>query len=195
MKKYTCKLCDETFDDFDEQELWGHIQTEHENTFKTVQNLETPQMLEELYDYFETKTFWDYINDNGGKVTVDIIADRDIEIYAIALSEKDSFIVYFDNVIIARNEDELYDYFERLGIEIRFCDYCGGIFQAGMTNDSGDLYVHDSCFNDYMDKVYGRGKWMELGNGEEDELGGYYIVSADVLGGYKGTGIYYTEYY
>lgn len=63
-----------------------------------------------------------------------------------------------------------------------------------MTTDNGDMYVHEECFNDYMDKTYGKGKWMALGNNEEDEFGGHYIVTADVVGGYEGTGIYYTEY-
>lgn len=35
---------------------------------------------------------------------------------------------------------------------------------------------------------------MALGNGEEDGYGGYYVHTADVVGGYEGTGIYYTEY-
>ena len=35
---------------------------------------------------------------------------------------------------------------------------------------------------------------MEKGDDEEDEFGGYYLCSSSAVGGYMGTGIYYTEY-
>lgn len=47
---YKCNYCEETFEDFDEQTLWGHIQMEHEDVFEEVQNLDTPYMLEECYE-------------------------------------------------------------------------------------------------------------------------------------------------
>ena len=57
---------------------------------------------------------------------------------------------------------------------------------AGMTNDYGDFYAHEGkCFEKYMDKTYGKHKWMELGNGEQDEFGGFYICTADVVGGHQ----------
>lgn len=31
-------------------------------------------------------------------------------------------------------------------------------------------------------------------HGEEDEYGGYYLASSEAVGGYEGTGIYYTEF-
>lgn len=77
----------------------------------------------------------------------------------------------------------------------RICEHCGEPITFGcMTNDQGDFYIHEECFDDWMNKRYGKGKWMALGNGEEDGCGGYYITTADVVGGYEGTGIYYTEY-
>lgn len=77
----------------------------------------------------------------------------------------------------------------------RICEHCGKpITFDCMTNDQGDFYIHDECFIDWMNKCYGKGRWMLLGNGEEDGCGGYYITTADVPGGYEGTGIYYTEY-
>jgi len=78
----------------------------------------------------------------------------------------------------------------------RTCVTCGKPITFGcMTDDYGTFYTHeDECFETYMDKTFGKHKWMSLGNGEEDEFGGYYICSADVVGGYEGTGIYYTEY-
>ena len=78
---------------------------------------------------------------------------------------------------------------------MRTCEICGKKVMAGMTNDSGDFYVHEGkCFEKYMDEVYGKHKWMELGGGEEDMYGGYYVCSAEVVGGQQGTGIYYTEW-
>lgn len=47
---YKCKYCGEIFDEFDEEAMWGHIQMEHEEIFKEVQDLETPYMLEECYE-------------------------------------------------------------------------------------------------------------------------------------------------
>lgn len=79
---------------------------------------------------------------------------------------------------------------------MKICEVCGKPITFGcMTNECGDFYIHEGrCFEKYMDKEYGKGKWMGLGNGEEDGCGGYYITTADVVGGYEGTGIFYTEW-
>ena len=78
---------------------------------------------------------------------------------------------------------------------MRRCDICGKPIVEGMTNDCGDIYVCEGeCFEKYMDRQYGKHGWMSLGNGAEDGCGGYYIASADVTGGYQGTGIYYTTW-
>lgn len=79
---------------------------------------------------------------------------------------------------------------------IRLCATCGKPIECEcMTDGDGDWYTHDGkCFETYMDRTYGKHRWMELGNGEEDEFGGYYVRTANVFGGIQGTGIYYTEY-
>lgn len=57
---YICKHCgeivadikwnhDSHFEDWDE-DLWGHIQMEHEDVFDDVQDWETPDMLDECYE-------------------------------------------------------------------------------------------------------------------------------------------------
>ena len=75
------------------------------------------------------------------------------------------------------------------------CDICGKKIHDGMTNDGGDFHVHEGkCFRKYMNKLYGKHKWMVLGGDATDEYGGYYIVSAEVPGGYEGTGIFYTTF-
>ena len=76
----------------------------------------------------------------------------------------------------------------------RICEICGKPVTAGMTDEVGSFYCHEECFEEYMDKTYGKHRWMELGNGEEDEYGGYYIVTSDVVGGHEGTGIFYTDW-
>ena len=55
---YTCTLCGYTrycenyndFDEYGEEELWGHIQRCHEEEFEECQDWETPWMLEEYYE-------------------------------------------------------------------------------------------------------------------------------------------------
>ena len=51
--KYKCKYCGFIHWDVDndvEEELWGHIQMNHEDKFEEVQNWETPDMIEECYE-------------------------------------------------------------------------------------------------------------------------------------------------
>ena len=80
------------------------------------------------------------------------------------------------------------------GDMMRFCDYCGKPILHGMTNDSGDCYVHEECFDDYMNKTYEKGKWKSTEDGEEDGAGGYYLFLND-NNEWDATGIYYTEWW
>ena len=77
---------------------------------------------------------------------------------------------------------------------MRKCATCGKLVTAGMTDQYGDFYAHEGkCFNQYMNKTYGKHQWMELG--AEDALGGYYIYTDDTNNaGYNDTGIFYTEW-
>lgn len=77
---------------------------------------------------------------------------------------------------------------------MRECSVCGDRVYAGMTNIDNSFYCHEGCFERFMDDAFGKHRWMCLGNNEEDELGGYYITTADVACGFEGTGIYYTEW-
>lgn len=60
--KYKCKFCGHqiAFEDYEfngggyfhpdgEEQLWGHIQLDHEDIFEEVQDLETPFMIETCY--------------------------------------------------------------------------------------------------------------------------------------------------
>ena len=51
--RFKCKYCGFSCWDVDndiEEELWGHIQMEHEDKFEEVQDWETPYMIEECYE-------------------------------------------------------------------------------------------------------------------------------------------------
>ena len=79
---------------------------------------------------------------------------------------------------------------------MRLCVTCGKRVYGGMTMDSGYLYAHEGkCFNKYMNKTYGKHRWMMLGGTKMDAYGGYYICAADNENGFEGTGIYYSEWY
>ncbi len=79
---------------------------------------------------------------------------------------------------------------------MRICTTCGKCITAGMTNGEGDFYTHEGkCFTKYMNKTYGKHKWMELGVGVTDGQGGFYIHTYDGnMNGFEGTGIYWTEW-
>ena len=59
---YICKHCgeifereaDEDFSDYEEENLWGHLQMKHEDLFEEDQDLETPDMLELHYDKYSS---------------------------------------------------------------------------------------------------------------------------------------------
>lgn len=78
----------------------------------------------------------------------------------------------------------------------RICTTCGKPITFGcMTCDGGDFYAHEGkCFTKYMNKTYGKHKWMVKGDYQPGEWGGYYLYSENVVGGCEDTGIYYTEY-
>ncbi len=76
----------------------------------------------------------------------------------------------------------------------RTCEVCGKEMYGGMTDDYGDLYVCEECFENYMDMRFGKGKWKSTEDpDEEDGCGGFYLT-VDDEGKWEGTGIYYTEW-
>ena len=88
-------------------------------------------------------------------------------------------------------EGLIQDILEERKIEIRFCEECGIPFDAGFTAGDGDWYCCEECFEDSMDKSYGKGNWR--GTHEEGEWGGFY----ERLDGdeWTDTGVYWTEWY
>ena len=145
------------------------------------------------------KSFLDYINDNGGEVKERVYLCSDgseVEITAVAGSERDGIKVYLGSEIIATNEDELCDWFyDNHQTEIHFCDHCGGIMQSGCTDDQGDFHTHEGCFVSYMNNLYGEGNWRELPGDELNELGGWYEVRKSADSEWEPDGSYYTDWY
>lgn len=80
---------------------------------------------------------------------------------------------------------------EEHGIDIRFCEECGIPFDAGYMADDGSWYSCEECFENAMDRTYGKGKWRP--SEYEGEYGGWY----EHLDGdeWEDTSIFYTEWY
>ena len=87
------------------------------------------------------------------------------------------------------------EYFCDPETEMRYCTHCGKPIDCGMTDDFGEVWVHEDCFEDYMNKTYGKGNWKSTGGDKEDGAGGYYLVRDDENSEWYGSGIYYTEWY
>ena len=76
-------------------------------------------------------------------------------------------------------------------IEIRFCEECGKPMDEGFLIDDGSFYSCDDCFEEVMDKYYGKNKWRPTD--EEGEWGGYYeYLDKDE---WHDTGIFWTQWY
>lgn len=144
------------------------------------------------------KNFDDYIREHGGKVTQEISVDFVSTVFVFELID-DKIHIYTEDgfplaAIDAESEWELRDFFEEeFGTEIRVCTYCGAIIQAGYTDDDGDFFNCEDCFELDMNERYGKGNWRELE--EENRLGGYYEFREDEECEWEAEPTYYTEWY
>lgn len=75
---------------------------------------------------------------------------------------------------------------------IRFCDVCGKPMQQGYMSDDGGYHSCEDCFDDDMNKSYGKGKWRATE--EAGEYGGFY-EAVNHHGEWEDTSIFYTEWY
>ena len=66
---------------------------------------------------------------------------------------------------------------------MKICETCGKPIRCGdgcMQDSDGFFYTHEGeCFEEYMDKTYGKGRWMQLGANALVGDGGFYIVTDD----------------
>ena len=82
---------------------------------------------------------------------------------------------------------EMIDFFK---LEIRFCEECGKPYDAGFIMCDGDWYCCEDCFDDAMDREYGKGQWRSTD--EPGEYDGFYEAFGN--GVWEDTGIFYTEW-
>lgn len=87
-----------------------------------------------------------------------------------------------------KDEQDKYDLLDKC--EDRICAVCGKPVNAGYTNSDYDFFVHEECFETYMNESYGY--WFRV---EDDGCGGYYMgcEKDEPIGPYA-TGIFYTEW-
>lgn len=139
------------------------------------------------------KTIVDYLKEHGKY-------EHDVKGRAFELILKGNQILlnYLDGWAVINAEQEGYivensiaEILEDHKIAIRFCEECGKPFDAGFIAGDGDWYCCEDCFDDAMDKTYGKGKWRPTE--DEGENGGFY----ESLDGdeWVDTSIYYTEWY
>lgn len=145
------------------------------------------------------KTFMDYVEEHGNEITKEVFIFDKPTIEVTAKIVDDELQVFVEgNRIEYEDEYDLENYLQdNYGAEIRFCTYCGGIMQSGMTDD-GDFYNHEECFPLDMNDRYGEGNWRasvdEDGESVENRMGGYYEYR-DKNGEWKPEPSYYTEWY
>ncbi len=146
------------------------------------------------------KGFDDYVREHGGKVEQEIFLNTNLTstVFVFELVG-DKFYIYTEDgfpLEVVDKEDELVDYFEEeFGTEIRICTYCGAIMQAGYTDDDGDFYNCEDCFELDMNERYGEGNWRDSEDEEANYLGGYYEWREDEDSEWKPEPSYYTEWY
>ena len=136
------------------------------------------------------KTIIDYLKEHG-KYEHDAIGRAfDIELIGnhILLKYNENTLIFDIGLIV---EAEIQEALEECGIEIRFCEECGKPFDAGFMADDGSWYSCEECFEDAMDKTYGKGMWRA--SEEEGEYGGWY----ENFDGeeWVDTSVFYTEWY
>lgn len=140
------------------------------------------------------KTILDYLKEHGkyehdcqGRAFELELTDKDIklrcndDVYSIQLSQTGYEV---ENIVQTVLEEDH-------KIEIRFCEECGIPFDAGFMAGDGDWYSCEECFDDAMDRTYGKSKWRP--SEHEGEYGGWY----EYLDGdeWADTSIFYTEWY
>jgi len=115
----------------------------------------------------------------------------DSAIDAFAWSMDDDMNIYFEAVPATDAETKEFEESKQsFATHLRICSVCGRPVYAGMTNADGSFYVHEECFETYMNETYGA--WFEV---DDDGCGGYYMgcEREEPIGPYA-TGIFYTEW-
>lgn len=136
------------------------------------------------------KTIKDYLEKNGSFKTY--LKDREVgfmlcEDYIIVEVEDKVAADIYELKTERDIQDMLYDNYD---VEVRFCDECGKPYDAGFMAGDGEWYCCEDCFNEVMDRDYGKGKWR-ASDGEGYYGGWYEYLDGDE---WEDTGIFYTEW-
>lgn len=67
-------------------------------------------------------------------------------------------------------KEEINEYIEDI-LGLRICDECGFSMNQGFCNIEGDLHICESCFESYMNNLYGKKLWRKT---EDDGQEGFY---------------------
>lgn len=138
------------------------------------------------------KNILDYLKEN--KTFTGYTANKELEMELIGnhIIMKYDGNTHYINMLCKYNEEyAIQDILETYGAEVRFCEECGKPYDAGYTCDDGSWYCCEECFEDTMNRDYGKGKWR--GTDEEGEWGGFYAFLNNA-GEWEDTGIYWTEW-
>lgn len=140
------------------------------------------------------KTVVDYLIEN--KIYEEEIAGYEVKLKLVGeyvVMQVDDYpedLIEIDGEVSVETEIK-YILEDEYGANIRFCEVCGIPYDMGFIAGDGDWYCCQSCFQDAMDKDYGKDGWRE--SEDEGEYGGFYEFLKK-NGEWEDTGIYYTEW-
>lgn len=86
------------------------------------------------------------------------------------------------------DKEEFNEYIEDV-LGLRICDKCGSVMNQGFCNMEGDLHICESCFESYMNDLYGIGLWRQTENDDCEDFYEYFENE-----NWYGTGIFWTEW-
>lgn len=125
----------------------------------------------------------------------------DVGKYSFIYQGADKFLVTFDDnnhhFKATMNRNNLMEFIDECD-DLRYSTYSGNLMVEGMTN-LWNFYCKEDEFEDYMNELYGSGKWHSISEDEmeNDEDGYYVVITTDKNGNEveENTGIFYTDWY
>ena len=140
------------------------------------------------------KTIIDYLMENG--IFKDCIGTLDVSLrprfgyVEMCVNEETSYDIEAESTLEFQNIiQDILD--KKHKTEVRFCEECGKPYDRGFMAGDGDWYCCEDCFEDSMNKIYGKDNWRSTD--EEGYYGGYYESLQDD-GAWEDTGVFYTEW-
>lgn len=140
------------------------------------------------------KGFEDYLIGNGNKCEIVLKpCTLTVELYGKYLYITNGNSITSHHVDGWDTIEEIFeDYMEdNHNSEVRFCEECGKPFDAGYMAGDGDWYCCEKCFEQVMNRDYGKDKWRP--SVQEGKYGGWYEALND-CDEWEDTSIYWTEW-